>query len=83
MLLQLCLGIPSSLEHAAGLGGRGMAVLAFPRVVIGSGPYSGFSSAGAVVFTQWRDLLCRPGESTVQKRLVVLHGSLVLGYGLA
>ena len=63
MLLQLCLGIPSSLEYAAGLGGRGMAVLAFPGVVVGSGPYNGFFSAGALVFTQWRDLPCRGGES--------------------
>lgn len=49
MLLQLCLGIPSALENATGQGSRGMAVLAFPRVVVNAGPDDRFSISGAVV----------------------------------
>jgi outer membrane lipoprotein SlyB len=50
VLLQLCLRIPSSLENAAGLHDRGVAVLGFPGVVVGSGGGSGCSIVAAVVF---------------------------------
>ena len=58
VVLQLCLGVPSALEDAAGQGSCGMAVLAFPRVVIHSGPDNRFSMLGAVVIIHGAVFLC-------------------------
>jgi hypothetical protein len=49
MLLQLYLGIPPTLENAAGQGSGGMTVFAFPRVVVHAGLDNRFSVSGAVV----------------------------------
>src|SRR5919205_4221689 len=46
MLLQLYLGIPPTLENAAGQGSPGMAVLRFPRVVVHARPDNRFTYRG-------------------------------------